>query len=145
MRKKLKLLVVACLAVVAGTLLFSAWTYIKMEFASSAYYSQQDKREYAFYTPELIKNMPRITDHYRFEYGNISGPEAQVFTIRFDGTTDTSKIRRYLMSVGYQPQAQCNVKAECWLSQSNTDIVTLFSYSSPDSVVLQIYRSPYTE
>ncbi|CAI0803262.1 Uncharacterised protein [Serratia rubidaea] len=135
----------AIVLVAIGAMFAFAWPYIKMEFAGSAYYTQQDSREYAFYTPELLKNMPRIAEHYRFEFGNVSGPEAQVFTVRFDNATDTSKIRSYLASAGYQPQSRCDVEAECWRTPQSKDVVTLIKYTSPNSVVVQIYRSPYIE
>ncbi|MFE8116275.1 hypothetical protein [Brenneria goodwinii] len=137
--------VLACVIVVISVGGFFAWPYLKMEFASSAYYTQQDKREYEYYTPELLKNIPRISENYKFEFGNVSGPQAHVFTVRFYGAADTSKIRNYLTSVGYKPQASCDVEAECWRTQRSKDVVTLIKYNSPDCVVVQIYRSPDTE
>ncbi|GLR10191.1 hypothetical protein COO59_05755 [Mixta theicola] len=140
MKKMLRVL--SCVIILFSSALFIAWPYIKMMFAGSAYYTQQDKREYEFYTPALLKNMPRISKNYRFEFGNITGPEAHVFTVRFDGTTETTRIRNYLISVGYEPQAECDVKAECWLSPRTKDIVTLIKYTDTDSVAVQIYRMP---
>ncbi|QJW54979.1 hypothetical protein HL670_01863 [Serratia plymuthica] len=143
MKKSLKVL--AAVVVGTGAALSFTWPYLKMEFADSAYYTQQDKREYEYYTPELLKNMPRISDNYKFEFGNVSGPQAHVFTVRFYGTPDTSKVRNYLASVGYKVQAQCDVEAECWRAQRSKDVVTVIQYTSPDSLVVQVYRSPYTE
>ncbi len=142
LKKFLRML--ACAVIVISAAFFFAWPYLKMEFASSAHYTQQDKREYEHYTPELLKKMPRITKNYTFEFGNISGPQAHVFTVRFYGTTDTRKIRDYLISVGYKPQAQCDAEAECWRIENSKDVVTLAAYALPDSVVVRIYRSPPT-
>ncbi|KYG13890.1 hypothetical protein FS592_15750 [Serratia plymuthica] len=86
-----------------------------------------------------------IAGTYKFEFGNVSGPQAHVFTVRFYGTPDTSKVRNYLTSVGYKVQAQCDVEAECWRAQRSKDVVTVIQYTSPDSLVVQVYRSPYTE
>ncbi|AXF78802.1 hypothetical protein SY86_08185 [Erwinia tracheiphila] len=131
------------MAAVGGVLYFYGWPWLKIGFAESAYYRQQDKREYDFYTPELLKNMPRITNDYSFEFGNISGPQAFVYGIRFYGTRDTQNIRHYLKSAGYEPQTHCDIEAECWLSdKSEEDIVTLYTYSSPDTVGVQLYRRP---
>ena len=135
----------AAMLLISGVALAFFWPYLKMEFASSTYYSELDKRKYEFYTPELLKKMPRISGNYTFEFGNVSGPEAHVFTVRFYGTTETRNIHRYLGSVGYQQQDKCDVEAECWKSQDSTDIVTVIKYTSPESIVVQIYRSPYNE
>lgn len=45
--------------VAAGIVLTAALPYVKMEFAGSAHYTEQDTREYEYYTPELLKNMLR--------------------------------------------------------------------------------------
>ncbi|MFG1174390.1 hypothetical protein AAFN90_12520 [Erwiniaceae bacterium CAU 1747] len=119
--------------------------YLKMGFASSAYYTEQDRREYEYYTPELLKKMPRISNDYKFEFGNVSGQQAEVFTVRYQGTSETRNIHQYLVSAGYSQQSQCDVEAECWRSHNSTDIVTVIKYTSPDSIVVQIYRSPYNE
>jgi len=72
----------AIVVVLVGVItLVVAWPYIKMEFASSAHYTEQDIREYEYFTPDLLKNMPRLTTDYRFEYGNVTGPEAHIFTV----------------------------------------------------------------
>ncbi|MFB9086166.1 hypothetical protein ACFFW8_12270 [Erwinia tracheiphila] len=78
-----KCMLLLAMAAVGGVLYFYGWPWLKIGFAESAYYRQQDKREYDFYTPELLKNMPRITNDYSFEFGNISGPQAFVYGIRF--------------------------------------------------------------
>ena len=122
-----------------------AWPYIKMELASSAYYTQYNEREYEYYTPDLLKNMPRISDKYEFAFGNVSGPQAQVFTIRFQDTNDAKKVRDYLTSAGYKPQTNCHVEAECWRIEGSRDVVSVINYHSPDSIAVQIYRSPDTE
>ncbi|MDX5628281.1 MULTISPECIES: hypothetical protein [unclassified Brenneria] len=90
----------AAVLLLAGAAFVFVWAYLKMEFASSAHYTEQDKREYAYFTPDLLKNMPMISNDYRFEYGNVTGPEAHVFTVHFYGTTDSNVIRDYLRSEG---------------------------------------------
>lgn len=52
-------------------------------FAGTACYTEQDWLKYEFYTPELLKGIPKISDKYDFNFGNITGPEAQIFTITF--------------------------------------------------------------
>jgi len=136
----------AIVVVLVGvTTLVVAWPYIKMEFASSAHYTEQDTRDYEYFTPDLLKNMPRITNDYRFEYDNVTGPEAHVFTVHIYGTTDSSKIRDYLKAQGYEPQNVCDVEAECWRSHKNSDVVTIAKFMTPKEVFVQLSQSPYNE
>ena len=72
MRKSFKVL--GSVSIVAAAALTYAWPYIVMEFAGSAHYTEQDKREYEFYTPVLLKKMPRISSRYDFDFANITGP-----------------------------------------------------------------------
>ncbi|AIA70964.1 hypothetical protein [Pectobacterium atrosepticum] len=129
------------IAVVVGAI----WPYIKMDFASSAHYTEQDKREYAFYTPDILKKMPRITDRYDFSFSNVTGPEAKIWTVNFYGTGDTRNVHTYLTSVGYEKQDRCDVEAECWRAAGTNDVVTVATFDTDKSVVVQVYSSPYTE
>jgi len=131
--------------VMAGIALVVGWPYLRMEFASSAHYTEQDKREYEYYTPELLKEMPRISDNYVFSYSNISGPQAFVYGVQFNGTTDTSKIREYLISKGYEPKSQCQTEAECWHSPHNKDVVSFYGLAALGVVGVEIYRREYAE
>ena len=140
MRKLITIL--ACLLLLAGMVSVFVWPYIKMEFASSAHYTEKDKREYEYYTPELLKKMPRISDDYEFSYSNISGPQAFVFGIQFNGTTDTTKIRNYLTSQGYSPQKKCQTEAECWQSPRSIDVVSFYKLTKLNLVGVEIYRRP---
>ena len=142
-----KILAGLAVAVLIGVIVLTvAWPYVKMEFASSAHYTEQDKREYAFYTPALLKKMPKISEDYEFHYSNISGPQAFVYGVEFRGATDASKIREYLSQAGYQLQKSCDIEAECWISShSKQDIVTLNQSLSLQIVGVDIYRRPNKE
>lgn len=57
MRRSLKLLSVV--VIVSAAALAYIWPYMQMEFAGSAHYTEQNKREYDFYTPrDSEKNSP---------------------------------------------------------------------------------------
>lgn len=122
---------------------FSGWLFLKMFSESSAYYTEKDKLDYAFYTPELLKKMPRISKDYSFEYANISGPQAFVFAVRYEGTTDTKKIEEYLASEGFEIVKPCGIREACWQSKRTIDEVTVNTLSSPDAIWVQVYRSGY--
>lgn len=128
---------------VIGFISLLAWPYIKMEFSSSAHYTENDEREYKYYTPKLLKEMPRISDHYSFQYANISGPQAFVFGVKFEGIADSRKVRDYLLSSGYLRQNQCDIEAECWRSTDSADEVTISASTVTNTVSVQIYRSSY--
>ncbi|AUX72205.1 hypothetical protein [Erwinia pyrifoliae] len=134
-----------CVIFVAAIILATGWTFLKLEFAGSAYYTEKDWLEYEFYTPDLLKRIPRISDEYTFEFGNVTGPEAHVFSVHFQGVTDSNEIRNYLKSEGYEPQKTCNVEAECWRSYKNNDVISVAKFLSPKEVFVDVYRSPYTE
>lgn len=71
-----KYITVSVVLVLTGVALAFGWPYLKMGFASSAYYTERDKAEYEYYTPELLKKMPRTSDDITFEFGKVSGPQA---------------------------------------------------------------------
>ncbi|MEB6336103.1 hypothetical protein [Serratia rhizosphaerae] len=132
---------VIAIAALAAVLVY-LWPTMKTEFAGSAQYTEQDSRLYQFYTPELFKNMPRISDHYDFNYASISGPEAQAFAVTFYGTSNISSVNAYLANMGYQPQATCTVEAECWRTAGSKDVVMVAQLPKPERVFIQIYRRP---
>ena len=125
--------------------LVAGWPYIQMDFASSAHYTELDNREYEYFTPDLLKEMPRISKNYAFSYSNISGPQAFIYSIQFNDTTDTREIREYLISKGYEQQKQCQTEAECWRSKRNKDIVSFYSLPELDLVEVEIYRREHED
>jgi len=129
---------------IAGIALAVGWPYVKMEFASSAYYTEQDKRAYDYYTPELLKKIPRVSGDYKFEFGRITGTEANVFTVKFYGVAENQIIINYLKSEGYERQTSCDVEAECWKSRATHDEVTVGDIHSQKGVFVQIYRRLYS-
>lgn len=137
MRKKLKIVGVAAIVLIGGILVY-ATPYIKMEFAGSATYTEQNTREYHFYTPEIMKNMPRISDRYEFDFANITGPAKHIHAVRFYGATDTSKIDSYLVSLGYKKQAQCDIDASCWRGSDPQETVYVGMLNGEKMVLVQV-------
>ncbi|HGV0046207.1 TPA: hypothetical protein ACNFPT_004512 [Enterobacter ludwigii] len=138
MRKSFKIL--TGIVVLIAVALIWAWPYASMEFAGSAHYTQQDRREYEFYTPELLKNMPRISPRYDFDFANVSGPASHVYTVRYYDVTDASRIDAYLESVGYTKQKDCHIEAECWLASDPQETVTVSTLDSKAVQVSVIYN-----
>ncbi|KHN92102.1 hypothetical protein BSK71_12385 [Pectobacterium actinidiae] len=142
MSKPLKIFAVLGITVIAVAV-GSLWPYIKMNFAGSSHYTEQDKREYVFYTPDILRAMPRITARYDFNFSNVTGPEAKIWTVNFYGADDTSKVHSYLTSIGYEKQDRCDVEAECWRAAGTHDVVTVATFDADKSVMVQVYSSPY--
>ncbi|WP_435947088.1 hypothetical protein [Dryocola sp. BD586] len=124
--------------VLLAAVLICAWPYIEMEFAGSASYTEQDKREYNFYTPDILKNMPRISNRYDFDFANITGPAAQVYAVKFYGIEETSKIDGYLTSMGYQRQGTCNIDNVCWQGTDPAETVMVRALKSEKGVAVQV-------
>lgn len=136
MRNSFRALIVAVVVIAAA--LVWVWPYIQMEFSGSAHYTEQDKREYDFYTPDILKNMPRISPQYDFDFANITGPATHVYAIKFYGVEDTRKIDAYLVSLGYSPQGKCNIDSMCWRGADKTETVMVRHLKIEKGVAVQI-------
>ena len=143
----MKKVIVATISVlaIAGISLIVAWPYLRMEFASSAHYTEEDIAEYDYYTPTILKKIPRVSDDYRFDFSKGTGKDESVYTVHFYGATGSDLIISYLMAEGYERQKTCDVEAECWRSFKNNDVITIAHFTSPEEIFVQVYRSPYTK
>ncbi len=126
--------------VVISAALIYAWPYIKMEFAGSAHYTEKDIREYDFYTPDILKKMPRITDKYDFDFANVTGPASHVYAVKFYGTEDISKIESYLESIGYKRHT-CDFESECWRDTDPSESVYVGTLKNENTVIVQVVYS----
>ncbi len=143
MRKFINLLAITLFTLCVT--LYLGGPYLKIGFASSAHYTDKDKIEYEYYTPEVLKKMPRISNSYEFTYTNVSGPQAYVFSINYHGVSDVNGLYEYLISEGYFLQKTCDVEAECWRSYSNNDVIPVSNFTDPNEVFVDVYRSDYTK
>jgi len=136
MRKSYKVL--GSIMMTAVVAMIYVWPYIAMEFAGSAHYTEQNKREYKFYTPELLKKMPRISPRYDFDFANITGPASHVYAIRYYGTDDSKRIETYLNAMGYQKLGSCHIEAVCWRSADPQETVTVSMLDSPKALLVSV-------
>lgn len=107
-----------------------------MEFSGSAHYTEQDKREYRFYTPDILKNIPHISPQY--DFANITGPASHVYAIRFYNTNDVSKIDAYLNKMGYRKQETCHIEAVCWRGDDPQEVVTVSKREKPEALLVSV-------
>ena len=137
MKKSLKITLAVLVVCLTG--FFYGLQYLKMEFADGADYTEQDKREYNFYTPELLKNMPRVSNIYSFHYSNVSGPNpALLYQASFSGTTDTRKIDTYLRKNGYKKGGMCNTNGDCWTGKDPAITVSVGIEENPGTIHVQM-------
>ena len=119
--------------------LFYGWKYFSMTFADTADYTEQDTRKYEFYTPDILKHLPRISHIYRFHYRSVSGPNpALIYQITFSNVTDTSKINHYLEQKNYQKIDICYTAGECWQGKDPNITISVLRKEQPDSVQVGI-------
>ena len=111
-----------------------------MEFAGSAQYTEQDEGEYEFYTPDILKNMPRIAPRYEFNFANVTGPATHVYAVTFYEAEDTSKIEDYLSSSGYVRQGDCNIDNVCWRGSDPSETIMVRHLKSEKGVIVQVVR-----
>ncbi|ALB62212.1 hypothetical protein AFK62_06720 [Cronobacter condimenti 1330] len=112
--------------------------YIKMEFAGNAYYTEKDEREYRFFTPKILQEMPRISEKYEFSFINVSGPASHVHVIKFYGTADTRRVSEYLISKGYKKQVTCDIEAACWRGSDPQETLYVGTFKDEDIVMVQV-------
>jgi len=140
MKTSTKILLATIVIIAAG--LIYAWPYVKMDFAESANYTEQDKREYEFFTPELLKKIPRVSENYRFGYSNVTGPDLLIYDVTFSGTTDASRIKTYLEENGYKRLGVCDIEGECWQGADPKTSVSVGVVSKPETVIVSVVEKP---
>lgn len=126
------------LAVLLADAFACAIPYIKMEFAESAYYAEKDEREYRFFTPQILQEMPRISERYEFSFINVSGPASHVHAVKFYGTSDTRQVSNYLVSKGYKKQGTCDIEATCWRGSDPQETIYISTFKSENRVMVQV-------
>ncbi|HDF2340727.1 TPA: hypothetical protein PC598_000249 [Morganella morganii] len=136
MRNSIKVVIGMGVLICIGLVYF--WPYVQMEFAESAHYTEQDKREYDFYTPEILKKMPRVSNDYSFDFANITGPATHVNAIKFSGVKDVSQIEKYLISSGYVKRA-CDFEQPCWRNLDPQESIYIDSTENNKVVVQVVY------
>ncbi|AHG20082.1 hypothetical protein Z042_10915 [Chania multitudinisentens RB-25] len=140
MKNPLKV-VLTIIVVIAGVLTYF-WPMVQMQLAGSAHYTEQDKNEYEYYTPDLLKKMPRISERYEFDFYNVAGPGSLVYSVTFYNTKDTGRVSTYLTSLGYMKQGTCSVEGDCWSGKDPTETVIVSAVPKINAVMVQVDNSP---
>ncbi|WP_312142503.1 hypothetical protein [Pantoea septica] len=64
-------------------------------------YRESDSISYSWFTSDLIKHAPRISETYDFEYRAQDGASPEMNSVTFHNTNDAEKIRSYLKEKGF--------------------------------------------
>lgn len=103
--------------------------YLKMGLAYSAHYSEGEGREYDYFTPALLRSIPRITGRYDFDFSHTTGPENQVHAINFYEIQETVKLERFLSAQGYIRLDHCENGNNCWQKKAMRQRLTFIKCS----------------
>ena len=115
------------------------WPYLVMELTDSAHYTESNKREYAFFTPDVLKAMPRISQRFDFLFVNISGPAKHIHVINFYNAEDISLISKYLEQAGYRRQEKCDPQPSlCWRNADPQETIYVGSLRGEKTVIVQV-------
>lgn len=135
---KKKIISTVIIMLMASGILYAAWEFVKMNFATSVHYTEQDRIKYLYYTPELLKKFPRVSDDYSFSFANIMGPSILIYSIQFNNTTDLTPVRAFLQTEGYKPAESCITESECWISSSGNTEVSFYSSSKLNFIEIDL-------
>lgn len=136
MRNALKIFTAVAVVIIVG--LAWTWPYIEMSFEGSAHYTEQDKREYEFYTPDVLREMPRISPRYDFNYVNITGPAAFIHAVSFYDIDDSGKVDLYLEEKGYTKQDDCFIDGKCWKGRDPEETITVAHHEKKNFIQVSV-------
>ncbi|NCF05045.1 hypothetical protein [Kosakonia sp. MH5] len=139
--KKIGLIAITAIAIIAFLLAWK-WPVIKFGLEDGGKYTENDRQVYGFFTPDILKKMPRITANYEFDYHTVSGPGSVGNSLTFHGTTDTSQIDTYLNSLGYVKQQSCMVQGVCWKGKDPTEDIVVSAVPEINVVLVQVDYTP---
>lgn len=115
--KKIRLLLLCIPALLFGLFLFFHET-------GRIIYHESDSYRYYMYTDSRIRNAPRISENYQFEYIPTEGTISEMSSIVFHGTQDCTPLKNYLNNAGYYLyRTQEQGQDEIWLSARDKKVL----------------------
>ncbi|MEZ2634295.1 hypothetical protein ACBP95_01125 [Morganella morganii] len=86
-------------------------------------YHESDTYRYYLYTDSGIRNAPRISEKYQFEYIPTEGTISEMSSIIFHDAGDYTPLKDYLNNTGYYLyRTQDQGQNEIWLSAQNKKV-----------------------
>ena len=104
--------------------------YLFLAYEPEMTYRESDKVRYHLYTPESIKQAPRLSPDYTFSHSAANG-QPETAGVCFSGVSDAAALKQYLVSRGYAFARKAPV-GELWTSERHRDVYfTVISRVSP--------------
>ena len=129
-----KLAIFSGLAIVIVTVI-----YLLLPYEPEMTYRESDRVRYHLYTPESIKQAPRLSTDYTFSHSAANGQQ-DTAGVCFSGVSDTAALKQYLVLRGYS-FARKAPAGELWTSERSQDVYfTVISRVSPGKQVC-LYES----
>lgn len=85
-------------------------------------YHESDIYRYYMYTDSGIRNAPRISENYQFEYIPTEGPISEMSSVVFHNARDCAPLKDYLNNTGYYLY-RTQDQDEIWLSPRDRKIL----------------------
>ncbi len=124
--------------------LFIVWNVILIKFTpgpgESSRYKESDFLSYYWFTDNLIKNAPRISNHYQFEYWELDGSSPRMSIIEYHDATDADALRDYLNHMKFNKK-KTDSHGERW-EKKNTGTVYINEAKGEKVIILSLLTYP---
>ncbi|HCM9255017.1 TPA: hypothetical protein QIB60_000906 [Enterobacter cloacae subsp. dissolvens] len=98
-------------------------------------YRESDTISYSWFTSDLIKHVPRISQAYEFEYRSQDGASPEMNSVTFYHTRDAEKLRNYLKEKGFTYETTDSF-GEQWTHYDSGLVTSLVIDKSQQIVIL---------
>ncbi|MDY4376011.1 hypothetical protein [Pectobacterium carotovorum] len=95
-------------------------------------YTESEYFTYYAFTDEDIRNAPRISSNYAFEYVPGDG-YAPSNAIIFNDTSDTTLLKTYLTTLGYEQQKRKQGEEDVWKKRTEIEGATFYIWVNKDA------------
>ncbi|WP_113632324.1 hypothetical protein DUT67_15430 [Pectobacterium peruviense] len=95
-------------------------------------YTESDYFAYYAFTDEDIRNAPRISRNYAFEYVPGDG-YAPSNAIIFSDTSDATPLKMYLITLGYEQQKRKEGGQDVWNKQTEIEEATFYVWVNKEA------------
>ena len=104
-------------------------------------YRESDTISYSWFTSDLIKDVPRISQAYEFEYRSQDGASPEMSAVTFYNTGDAEKLRSYLKAKGFTYETRDSF-GEQWTHYDSGLVMSLAVDKTQKKVILMELSYP---
>lgn len=122
--------------------LFVVWNIVLIKFTpepgESVRYKESDTLSYYWFTDKVIKNAPRISNDYQFEYRELDGSSPRMSVIEYHNATNAHILRKYMKKNGFT-HTRNNYFGEVW--ENKDDKILSLSTEENQKVIALLSES----